>query len=140
MLQATIESAFRCNVSRFCWCTASSPDHGRANLPHLIESPRQNVDESVPLAFFSEYLLFLLSLLKELQLRNNPCDLPLVHYVHLGDIKHQEQEVKLAHGCILQYYERCDVLDDTRCDLLVIEVNGRVPEVLQLVLPSLDVF
>jgi isocitrate dehydrogenase kinase/phosphatase len=58
----------------------------------------------------------------------------------LGDIQHQEQEVQLAHCCIFKYNEWSNIFSHSRSYLLVIEIDGGVPEVLKLVLPLFDIF
>ena len=129
----------RCNTTRLILVISSSHHRG-AIFPYFIDSSGNKVDKAILLAFFFEYLFLHLSLLEELQLCNNTCNLPLVHYVHLRDVQHEEQKVKLAHSCVLKHYERCNILDYTGFYLFIIKVDMCVPEVLELVLPFLDVF
>lgn len=95
---------------------------------------RYVVSEPVLSPLFAHYLLLLLSLLQEFQLGNDPRDLSLIDNVHLRDVKHYKEEVQLAHGCILKHDEWSDVLQQTASDIFIIEVDGRIPESLQLIL------
>jgi hypothetical protein len=84
----------------------------------------------------SHQLLLLLPLLKEFQLGYDPRDLALIHDVHLRDIQHYEQKVKLAHGCVLENDEGRDILLDVLGNVLIVEIDRGVPETLQLLLLS----
>jgi hypothetical protein len=81
-------------------------------------------------------LLLLLALLKELELGDDASDLALIHNVHLSDVKHYEQEVKLTHRCVLEHDKGRNIFLNVFRDVLVVEINGGIPEILQLLLLS----
>ena len=87
-------------------------------------------------ALLSHQLLFLLSLFQELQFRNDSSDLTLIDNVHLGNVQHDKQEVKLAHGSVLKNDEGCNILLNVLAYLIIIQVNWRIPEAFELLLLS----
>ena len=56
----------------------------------------------------------------------------------MGDVQHDEKEVKLAHGCVLKNDKGCDVFLDALANLIIIEVDGGIPETLELLLLPLE--
>jgi hypothetical protein len=52
----------------------------------------------------------------------------------LRDVQHDKEEVKLAHGCVLKNNEGCDVLLNALAYLIIIEVDGGIPETFELLL------
>lgn len=104
-----------------CMSMRPNPRYVRDHLASAVQHPRHLL---LVLELLLLDLLFIPLLLQKFQLRDNAGDDALLDDVHLGHVKHDEEEVQLGHGRVLHHDEGGDVLLQAR----VFKADGRLPE------------